>query len=85
MATTPTARPARTRAARTTKATPAKAATTKAEAIEEAPEVEAYVIDLEHIGDTVKYAKFAPPEGHGCVGTLYFPLGTKAAKVKFSG
>lgn len=83
---TQTARPARTRSTtRATKATPAKAATEAKAATTETPEVEAYVVDLEHIGDTARYAKFSPPEGQGCVGTLYFPLGTKAAKVKFSG
>lgn len=87
MATTQTARPARTRAARATKATPAKAAPAKTEVAETeaTAEVEAYVFDLEQIEDTKSYSRWVPPKGSGCVGTFYAPLGTKAVKVKFSG
>ena len=32
-------------------------------------------------GDAKSYARFVPPAGTGCVGTLYVPLGTVKVKV----
>lgn len=79
-------RPARSRAARATKAAPATP-TPKAEVTTDSATgtVNRVVLTLEHAGDTKNYAKFAVPEGAGCVGSLYVPLGTKSVKVAISG
>lgn len=37
---------------------------------------------LEPAGTTKTYAKFTFPDGSGCVGTVYAPLGTKTVKVR---
>lgn len=39
-------------------------------------------IVCEPIGKTKTYAKFGFPEGTGCVGTIYAPLGTRTVKVR---
>lgn len=70
----PTAAPAR-------KAAPRKAAPKKT-APATAAEVSATGYVLEAAGVTKKYAKFTFPEGSGCVGTVYAPLGTKTVKVR---
>ena len=93
---TVTAAPARKRAASAagtgTTATPRKTAPRKAAA--KAPVVvksvgddnrERYQFAMVHAGDTKTYAKFQPPAGSGCVGTLYAPLGTKEIKVLMIG
>jgi hypothetical protein len=84
-------RPTRTRAARATKATtpakatPAKAAKAAAKpATEEDTEVEAYYMDLVQLPDSTRYSKWSPPEGSGCVGTFYAPLGCTEVKVRIS-
>lgn len=46
---------------------------------------ERYQFEMVHAGDTKTYAKFAPPMGSGCVGTVYAPLGTRAVKVLMIG
>lgn len=70
---TTTAKPART-----------KAAATVDQVVDESGR-ENYVFELTHQGDTKSYAKFAPPEGSGCVGTLYMPLGTREVRVRMIG
>lgn len=93
-----TAAPARKRASRAasmTGSTPARAsAPRKAAPKKAAPAVvqsvgedgrERYQFDLVHLGDTKSYAKFGPPNGSACVGTLYMPLGTKTVKVLMIG
>lgn len=47
-----------------------------------AAEVSATGYVLEAAGNTKTYAKFTFPEGSGCVGTVYAPLGTKTVKVR---
>lgn len=42
---------------------------------------ERYVFDLEWKDNTKTYAKFVPPPGSGCVGTLYVPLGTGRVRI----
>lgn len=58
---------------------------TKAEAIEvEASNgvtVDKLRVELESAGDTKRWAKFTAPDGSGCVGSLYVPLGAKSVKV----
>lgn len=89
-------RPTRQRAARTATAKPAKTATkaAPAKAATPAPERagapsedgrERYGFVCEHPGDTKSYAKFTPPAGSGCVGTLYVPLGVEEVKVLLIG
>lgn len=56
------------------KATPAKAPTAEA--------ANAVAFALDAAGSTKTYAKFTFPEGSGCVGTVYAPLGTKTVKVR---
>lgn len=62
------------------KATNVKAAEAPTEA--EAPDTKKRTqLELDALEPSKSYAKFAPPEGSGCVGTLYAPLGTKTVKV----
>lgn len=93
MATT-TTRPARKRA------TPAAKAATPAQAVAEGPAAaegapvapdpgtavtsDRTVVQLVHVETTKTYEKFKFPEGSGCVGNVYGPLGKNNAKVAFS-
>ena len=79
-----TTRPVRVRKAAPAKATPtAKAA--EPETAQTDGNVERLVISLVHAGDTKQYSKWTPPEGTGCVGTLYAPLGATDVKVAIKG
>lgn len=88
-----TTRPQRVRKAATAdksaKATPAKAkaATTAPVAtVQKGEDGRTRVpVQLELVGETKTYAKFAPPASSGCVGTLYAPLGTEEVKVLLIG
>lgn len=64
-----------------TKAAPRKTASrVKPVATAEASDVTAFA--LAPAGTTKTYAKFNFPDGSGCVGTVYAPLGTKVVKVR---
>lgn len=79
---TTTPRKPRARAATAaTKAAPAKAAPA-APAEEDKMKIQ---VNLVSAGETKSYAKFTPPPGAGCVGTLYVPLGTEEVKVLIIG
>lgn len=39
------------------------------------------VLELDYLVDTKSYSVFSPPDGSGCVGKLYAPLGTTNVKV----
>lgn len=71
------------------KAVPAKAAPVVAKAPEGTEvkdgNVERLVIALESAGDTKSYSKWVFPEGSGCVGTVYAPLGTAEVRVAMKG
>jgi len=45
-------------------------------------ETNAVAFALEPLAPTKRWAKFGFPEGSGCVGTVYAPLGTKVVKVR---
>lgn len=62
------------------KTTPRKPLAKKAAPV--AIETNAVAFALEPAGSTKTYAKFTFPEGSGCVGTVYAPLGTKTVKVR---
>lgn len=84
-------RPARARKAAPKKADPAtpaaapvEAATPKPEEAKRTPVADpsrSIVLDLVPDGDTKNFAKFTYPEGCGCVGTIYAPLGTEQARL----
>lgn len=76
-----TATPPRTAA----KATPAKKATPKA-APAAKTEVESYTVELEHVGTTKSYEKFAVPETYKgtMAGNVYAPIGTKRVAIRIS-
>lgn len=86
-------RPTRTRASRAAaaKATPAKAAPAAAPTKADAPvtgadgTVESFVVALEAAGETKSYSVWTPPQGSGCVGKFYAPLGATAVKVAIKG
>jgi len=42
-------------------------------------------IELEKVGETKQYSKWAPPKSSGCVGSLYAPLGATAVTVAITG
>jgi hypothetical protein len=71
-------------AATTRKRTPAKAAATatRKAPVKAAAASDAVAFALTPDGSTRTYAKFKAPEGSGCVGTFYAPLGTKVVKVR---
>jgi hypothetical protein len=89
-----TTRPARG-ARRTSKAAPAKAVAAKVAApvaeeaettaVDAAGNVNRLVIALVPVGDTKTYSRWAPPEGSGCVGTFYAPLGATEVRVAIKG
>lgn len=64
------------------KRTPAKKA---APTTAPAASADAVAFALVPAGSTKGYAKFSFPEGSGCVGTVYVPLGTKTVKVRLEG
>jgi hypothetical protein len=68
--------------ARTTRA--AKTPEPVAQAVDDAGR-EVYAFDLTFTRETKSYAVFTAPKGCGCVGSLYFPLGTREARVRFTG
>jgi len=39
------------------------------------------VLEFTYFGDTKSYSVFQPPEGNGCVGKVYAPLGTTNVRV----
>lgn len=83
-ATTKTGAPrARSSAAKGTRVTSKTTAAAKPAATEaEAPAtVDKFTVELSKIGETKQYGKFVFPEGSGCVGTVYAPLGAKTVKV----
>jgi hypothetical protein len=88
-----TTRPARKRAPAKSvnkTATPAKAATPKAvEApvkTAETPDGKTKIqFDMTALDPSKSYAKFTPPDGSGCVGVLYVPLGVEEVKILLIG
>lgn len=87
MVETATARPARKRApAKVATKAPAKTApsATPAPASDDASQTRT-AFALIKGDDTKTYSKFAYPEGSGCVGTFYAPLGTLEVKVLLIG
>lgn len=76
-----TTRPTRTRkpAATAAKAAPAKAAPAATPAKQEAVNVTKFKLELEHVGTTKQYEKFAAPDNFKgvVVGNLYAPIGTE--------
>lgn len=88
MAEAATAAPARRRATKSTttarKPTQAVSEPTGNGAEVEAKDgnVEAITVTLEPLGDTKKYAKWGFPEGCGCVGNVYTPIGAGGVKVR---
>lgn len=42
------------------------------------------VLDLTHVGNTKTYSKWQAPEGSGCAGNFYAPLGVTAVKVAYA-
>lgn len=90
---TTTTRPTRTRNTRTATETTAKAApaASKAKAATPAPkaaesektEVTRFTVELEHIGTTKSFEKFAFPDSYKgvVVGNVYAPIGTEQVKV----
>jgi hypothetical protein len=77
-----TTRPVRKRAkaAAATKAAPVKSVAATPAAAAETGE-QRTTVALEPAGETKTYAKFSPPDGSGCVGTFYAPLGTTDVRV----
>lgn len=71
-------------ARKATKAAPRKAPAKKAPATPAATttEVDYVAFALEPDSPTKNFARFKYPEGSGCVGTMYAPLGTKVVKVR---
>jgi hypothetical protein len=87
-----TTRPTRSRSTRTAatpaagKAAPAASkakAAPKAEAPTEAVEVTRFTVELEHVGTTKSFEKFAFPDNYKgvVVGNVYAPIGTEQVKV----
>lgn len=68
-----------TTAATAKPATAAKVAQPKAEVT--ADTVTKFGVTLEPAPATKNYAKFVPPVGSGCTGTLYVPLGATEVKI----
>lgn len=98
MATGPSATPAKTTRPRASRGTaPTKAAAAKAAQAAAAPAVTAEaeaaeattptrtVVVLDHVGATKSFEKFQAPEGSGCAGNFYAPLGTTEVKVAIIG
>ena len=48
-------------------------------------EVTRIAVEFEKVGETKNYSKWCPPEGVGCTGSLYAPLGATAVTVEVSG
>lgn len=86
MAETKTARPKK-RAEKTAKVVKAETPkTVKSEAVEAAtvtPDavVSKLKVELDYTDTTRRYEKFTAPDGSGCQGSLYVPLGAKSVKV----
>lgn len=75
---TPEKKPARQRPprARTTTSSTAKA--------EAAPSANREVLALVPVGTTKTYSKWQAPEGSGCAGNFYAPLGVTEVKVAYT-
>lgn len=71
-----------TRANRTAAAKPAASKTTATEKVTTLGAIE---LEPHPAGDTKQYSRWVPPEGTGCVGTFYAPLGATAVTVTVSG
>lgn len=80
-----TTRPARARtAAKPAAAKTSAAKVAPAEVADDAGKAR-FTVTLEAQGETKSYAVFTPPEGSGCVGKFYAPLGTEIVKVLLIG
>lgn len=87
MADTATTRPvrgARRAPAKATQSKPAAIAVAEATEVKDG-NVERLVVALESAGETKSYSKWSAPEGSGCVGTFYAPLGATEVKVAIKG